>query len=61
MLGQSADRFALVYYCALSKRTWFYTSMGEIRNKNGATFTLGNTSATGCGTRPFDLGIRHAF
>ena len=59
--GYEADQFALGYTYALSKRTSFYSSVGDIRNKNGADFTSGNASNAGYGVKAFDLGIRHSF
>lgn len=59
--GYQASQFALGYTYALSNRTSFYTSVGEIINKNGADFTLGNASNAGYGVKAFDLGIRHSF
>jgi predicted porin len=59
--GGKADQFALGYTYALSKRTTLYTSVGEINNKNGDEFTLGNASNVGYGVKAFDLGLRHAF
>jgi len=59
--GFTADQFALGYTYALSKRTTLYTSIGEIINKNGADYTLGNASNIGYGRKGFDLGLRHAF
>jgi len=59
--GMSGDQFALGYTYALSKRTTLYTSIGEIINKNGADYSLGNASNAGYGVRGFDLGMRHAF
>lgn len=59
--GYQANQFALGYTYALSNRTSFYTSVGEMLNKNGADFTLGNASNNGYGVKAFDLGIRHAF
>lgn len=59
--GAKADQYALGYTYALSKRTTFYTSIGDISNKNGANFTLGNGSNAGYGIKAFDLGLRHSF
>ena len=61
LAGNSANQFALGYTYALSKRTSFYTSIGEVFNKNGAEFTLGNASNPGYGVKAFDLGMRHSF
>jgi len=59
--GYGASQFALGYTYALSNRTSFYTSVGEMLNKNGADYTLGNASSNGYGVKAFDLGIRHSF
>ena len=59
--GNTANQFALGYTYALSKRTSFYTSIGEVFNKNGAEYTLGNASNPGYGVKAFDLGMRHSF
>jgi len=59
--GYHASQYALGYTYALSNRTSFYTSVGEMLNKNGADYTLGNAANNGYGVKAFDLGIRHAF
>ncbi len=59
--GGESEQFALGYTYAFSKRTTFYSSVGEIINKNGNDATVGNGDNAGYGYRAFDLGLRHAF
>ncbi len=66
-LNRDASQWAIGYLYALSKRTDLYAAYGNITNKNGATFRVGNNteSATSVpaasGDRAFNLGIRHSF
>lgn len=59
--GYTANQLALGYTYALSKRTSFYTSIGEVFNKGGSEYTLGTASSPGYGVKAFDLGMRHSF
>jgi predicted porin len=65
-----ANKFAIGYVHNLSKRTALYATVARIRNKNGASLTLGGpsfvTSFSGAAYLPktstgYDFGIRHAF
>lgn len=61
----SATKFAVGYVHNLSKRTAFYTTLAQVRNKNGARVALGG-AAIGAGltdakSTGFDIGIRHHF
>jgi len=58
---KDANQFAVGYVYPLSKRTSLYTAFARIRNENGATFTVGNATETGTGTRGFNLGAVHNF
>lgn len=59
--NRDATQWALGYTYALSKRTDIYTAYARIRNRNGATFTVGNNTEPGSGDRAFNLGLRHSF
>jgi len=56
-----ADQWAVGYSYALSKRTSTYASYAKIKNKNGATYTVGNNSNVGSGDKAFNVGVRHSF
>ena len=56
-----ADQWAVGYSYALSKRTSTYASYAKIKNKNGATYTVGNNSNLGSGDKAFNVGVRHSF
>ena len=56
-----ADQWALGYSYALSKRTSTYASYAKIKNKNGASYTVGNNSNRGSGYKAFNVGVRHSF
>jgi predicted porin len=58
---QDADQWALGYRYALSKRTDLYTAYARIKNKNGASYTVGNAIEPGSGDKALNLGIRHTF
>ncbi len=60
-LSLNADQFALGYTYSFSKRTTLYSSIGLMNNKNGAIYTLGNSSNAGFGRKAVDLGMRHSF
>ncbi|AQR67892.1 porin [Janthinobacterium sp. LM6] len=56
-----ADQWAVGYSYALSKRTSTYASYAKIKNKNGASYTVGNNSNVGSGDKAFNVGVRHSF
>ena len=56
-----ADQFAIGYSYALSKRTNAYTSFAKIKNKNGASYTVGDNTDVGSGDKAFSVGVRHSF
>jgi predicted porin len=60
-LNQDANQLALGYRYALSKRTNVYAVHAHIDNRNGASYTAGNSSDAGTGNRGTSLGISHAF
>jgi predicted porin len=60
-LNQDARQIAIGYTYALSKRTDLYTSYAQIKNNNGAGFTVGNAIETGTGNKGLAVGIRHKF
>jgi general bacterial porin, GBP family len=60
-LNQDADQWALGYTYALSTRTSLYSSYAQIKNKNGAGYTVGNNTEVGTGDKAFNLGVRHSF
>ena len=60
--NKDTSQFAVGYTYALSKRTGLYSSLGYIKNSNGATQQLGNATASNSeGYKAVDFGIRHAF
>ena len=59
--GRDARQAALGATYALSKRTDVYAAYAHIRNRNGATFTVGNATTSGTGNAGANLGIRHQF
>ena len=59
--NQDADQWAVGLTRSLSKRTSLYTSYGKMKNKNGASYTVGNNSDVGSGDTAYNAGIRHTF
>jgi predicted porin len=61
--AQDASQLAIGYSYPLSKRTDIYTSIGEIRNRRGAGYSVGNNGDVtfGSGNRAYNLGVRHIF
>lgn len=59
--NHDADQYAIGYLHSVSKRTTLYTSYGKIKNKNGASFTVGNNAEAGSGDAAYNVGIRHSF
>ncbi|MBC7454189.1 MAG: porin [Massilia sp.] len=59
--NRDADQFAIGYSYALSKRTNAYTSFAKIKNKNGASYTVGDNTDAGSGDKAFSVGVRHSF
>jgi predicted porin len=60
-LDQNAQQRAIGYRYALSKRTNAYAVYTRIDNRNGASYTAGNSSEAGTGDRAASVGINHAF
>jgi predicted porin len=59
--NQDAEQFAIGYTHVVSKRTMLYAVYARIKNKNGALYTVGNSSDAGTGDKQLNLGIRHTF
>ena len=59
--NRDADQWAVGYSYALSKRTSTYVAYAKIKNKNGASYTVGNNSEAGTGDKAFNLGLKHTF
>jgi GBP family porin len=59
--NRDADQWAIGYNYALSKRTSTYVAYAKIKNKNGASYTVGNNSEAGTGDKAFNLGLKHSF
>jgi predicted porin len=59
--NRDADQFGLGYRYNLSLRTNLYAVYARMRNKNGASYTLGNASDGGSGDRAVNLGMQYAF
>ena len=58
---KDAQQLGVGYLYPLSKRTSVYTAFARIQNLHGATFTVGNATATGTGDKAFNLGVVHNF
>jgi predicted porin len=58
---RDAQQYGVGYIYPLSKRTSIYTAFAKIQNRNGATFTVGNATASGTGNKAFDFGVVHNF
>jgi predicted porin len=59
--NKDARQWGIGYLRTLSKRTDLYASYATIANRNGASFTVGNATDKGTGSRALDLGLRHTF
>ena len=59
--NKDARQWGVGYMRALSKRTDLYASYASISNRNGASFTVGNATDKGTGSKALDLGVRHTF
>lgn len=60
-LNHDANQIGAGYNYPLSKRTSVYTAYARIVNRNGAAFTVGNSTETGVGNKSFNLGVLHKF
>jgi len=58
---KDAQQLGVGYIYPLSKRTSVYGAFARILNQHGATFTVGNATASGTGNKAFDLGVVHNF
>lgn len=59
--NRDADQYAAGYSYALSKRTSAYFMYAKIRNKNGASYTVGNNNEVGSGDSAYNIGLHHSF
>jgi predicted porin len=59
--SRDADQWAIGYTHNLSKRTQTYIAYAKIKNKNGASYTVGNNSEAGTGDKAFNIGMKHSF
>jgi len=59
--NRDADQWAVGYSYALSKRTSTYVAYAKIKNKNGASYTVGNNTEVGTGDKGFNVGVKHSF
>jgi predicted porin len=59
--NKDANQWAIGYSYALSKRTSTYVSYAKIKNKNGASYTVGGNSEVGSGDKAFNVGMKHSF
>ncbi len=59
--NRDADQFAIGYSYALSKRTNAYATFAKIKNKNNASYTVGDNSEIGSGDKAVSIGMRHSF
>jgi len=58
---KDSNQIGVGYNYPLSKRTAVYAAFARIENHNGATFTVGNATEGGTGTKAFDFGVVHNF
>lgn len=58
---QDAGAWGIGYLYALSKRTGLYAAYGQVRNRNGAGYTVNNNTEAGTGNTGYNLGLRHSF
>jgi len=58
---KDAQQLGVGYLYPLSKRTSVYGAFARILNQHGATFTVGNATASGTGNKAFDVGVVHNF
>jgi len=61
LANRDANQWALGYSHALSKRTSTYVAYAKIKNKRGASYTVGNNAEAGSGDKAFNVGIKHTF
>lgn len=59
--NRDANQLAVGYSYALSKRTSTYVAYAKIKNRNGASYTVGNNADVGTGDKAFNLGVKHTF
>lgn len=59
--NRDANQFAIGYSYNLSQRTSAYVAAAKIKNKNGASYTVGNNTDAGTGDRAYNIGVRHSF
>ena len=59
--NQDASQIAVGYTHPISKRTMLYAVYARMINKNGASYTVGNSSDAGTGDKQLNLGMRHTF
>ncbi len=59
--NRDAQQLALGAVYSLSKRSTLYAAYAQIRNHNGAPYTVGNSTEAGSGNRALNLGLRHTF
>ncbi|NML34477.1 porin [Paraburkholderia antibiotica] len=59
--GQNASQYAVGGFYLLSKRTSVFSSFSRIVNKNGATFSVANSTNPGVGELQFNIGLDHSF
>jgi predicted porin len=56
-VDRDAAQIGVGYLYPLSKRTSVYTAFAYIDNRNGATYTVGNATEDGTGSRAFNFGV----
>jgi predicted porin len=61
LANRDANQLAVGYSYALSKRTSTYVAYAKIKNKRGASYTVGNNAEAGSGDKAFNVGIKHTF
>lgn len=59
--NQDARQVSVAYSYPLSKRTDLYVAYGYLDNRNGAGYTVVNSSESGSGDRASTIGVRTVF
>jgi predicted porin len=59
--NQDARQASIAYSYPLSKRTDLYAAYGHLDNRNGAGYTVVNSSESGSGNRASTIGLRTVF
>ena len=59
--NRDASQYGIGYLHTVNRSVTLFSSYGRIRNKNGSTFTVGNTTDRGIGETQFNIGFDYRF